>query len=570
MHEARSPTVAWLAGLATTAVPLALVLRAVESVTLEAALVIGLGLALCAALVLVVPDEAQGDEVGGGRAAALCAGAGAGLLVAVALSLRHPYGLIQLDVCWHSAKVAVAALGHPLDDPILRTPTIYPFLFSALLALPVALGLAVATVMQAVTPVSLAFALWGAWWMAGAFVGPQRAALAQLALPLFFYYPLGAYVLLPTPFNLSIGVVLAGLGPWARGAGAGGRAPRPGRLAAAGTLLGTAGLLWYAHLLWITAAVLLWGMRRVRLARWVVVGAAVPAAVLALHVGLLAAEGNLGGAGITGDAPAELARARLGGMLRNLMSSSGHEALDRVPSWIGPLLAAALVLAFARRPARRVDANGVLRWAALTIVVCIAWGGFRLTYWEPFSWRFLFLLEALCVVFVAGARPWRVGRTSLGPVLAPVLAALVLPPWWMARMASLSDAASARQLERIGPVTEFLRASTAADEPVFASNKTWEQAIAIGAARPGFVDRNGGTYKYAPGARVAGRWRDLQALADLGDARAVAELLAPYGFRYAVVSDEDRARPGYEALARGFAAEIDAGGYRVVDLRQPR
>jgi hypothetical protein len=241
-----------------------------------------------------------------------------------------------------------------------------------------------------------------------------------------------------------------------------------------------------------------------------------------------------------------------------------------VPWWIGPLLALALVVALLRRPARRVDPAGVLRSVGTTLFACIVWAGLTLTYWEPFSWRYLFLLEALLVVVVAGARPWRVGRASLGPVLVLALVASVCVPRWMTKVVSLSEAASVRQLERIAPVTEFLLVHTAVDEPVFASNETWEQAIAIGAPRPGFVDRNGGTYKYAPEARVAERWRDLQALADLTQVDEVEALLRPYDFRYAVVSVRDRARPGFEALATGFEAKVEAGDYRVVDLRQRR
>jgi hypothetical protein len=58
-------------------------------------------------------------------------GSGAGALAGVLLAQPTPTNWLMSDVAWHVAKLALAADGAPLEDPILRVPTIYPFLFHA-------------------------------------------------------------------------------------------------------------------------------------------------------------------------------------------------------------------------------------------------------------------------------------------------------------------------------------------------------------------------------------------------------------------------------------------------------
>jgi hypothetical protein len=127
-----------------------------------------------------------------------------------------------------------------------------------------------------------------------------------------------------------------------------------------------------------------------------------------------------------------------------------------------------------------------------------------------------------------------------------------------------------RYEREVRPVAAFLEQHTSFDEPVFASTDTWEEWVAISAPRPTLVDHLGGVFKYAP-AKVAGpRWRLLQEIQGMQDAAEIAARLAPYGFRYALIAEGDRAQPGFAALAKGFETVLESGGAVVVDLTRPR
>jgi hypothetical protein len=563
---------AWLAGFAATALPVAsaLWLRASDHSATPvwiAEQVIG----LAAVVVLLL-----GARAPGARRCAAAAGAAAGVLVGVALAQRTPTAWFMKDVAWHCAKVAVAARGSPLDDPILRTPTIYPFLFSALVGAPVALGLPVRAAMWAVTPLSLAAGLAAYHRLARAFLRPAPAAWTAAAFPLVVYVPLSGYWLLPNPFNLSVAFVFGGLALLARGTPAGPATPATPaidggrRLAAAGACLGTAGLLWYAHLLWIVPGTLIWALGRWRAFLRVALGALAPALVLALHAGLLWRAGHLGAAGITGRDPPGSVLERLLALGRNLMSLSGGYALSEVATgWIGPLVGLLLALALVRR--ERADGPPrVLASFAPAFLPALLWAGMKLTFWQEFSWRYAFLLYALALVAVGAARPWRIAGRELGPIAIAGVAGILCGPLWMRLLVEASLSWNERYEREVRPVAAFLERHTSFDEPVFASTETWEAWIAISAPRPTLVDRLGGVFKYAP-AKVAGpRWRLLQEIQGMQDAAEIAARLAPYGFRYALIADGDRAQPGFAALAEGFETALESGRAVLVDLTRPR
>lgn len=555
----------WFAGLALSAVPVAAALWLREdghgAPAVWGALQV-LSLATVGALLLAARDP-------GARRCALAAGVGAGVLVGTALAQRAPTAWFMRDVAWHTAKVALTAAGHPIEDPILRVPTIYPPAFSALVGAPVALGVPLRAAMWSATAVSLAGTLAAFWFLARSFLTPRAAAWAALALPFVFYAPLNGYWLLPNPFNASLPFVFCGLGLLARGASG-----RPDvRTVAAGALLGLAGLLWYGHLLWVVPLALsLVLSRRAAFAR-VAAGAAPFALLFVVHLTVVARAGHLASAGVRAAEAAPVGE-RLLALARNLLTLTGGTALHEGPWWVGTLLLAAVVVALARRPPVSSPSPGARVRAlvplAVLLLACALYAGLRMTYWDPFAWRYTFLAYALLVVAVGAARPWTVAGRALGPVVALGLAGVVSAPYLLRNVVAYSRVVAGQYEREVLPLARALDERTGPDEPVLASTETWERALACAAPRPTLVDRNGGTYKYAPASVAGPRWEAAQRLAATAGRDALLELLAPYGFRYAVVSRRDRSQPGYETLATGFEVVHAGGPYVLVDLTRPR
>ena len=544
----------WGAALLVTAACVAALLRLLDGAVAAAALS---AVALAAALPLLLLPRDPSE-----RACALAAGAAAGWVVGVALALPAPAGWFFPDVAWHTAKAAVAAAGHPFDDPILRGPTLYPFLFGAVVGAPVALGLSASTAMWLASPVSLAGAFWAHRQLAGTTLGPLATAWSALALPAFLYFPTRSYALLPTPFNFSLFFVFAGLALAVRALEQDDRR----RLALAGLTLGTAGLLWYAHLPWIAAWAAWLALRR--RAAPLLVGAAPCALLLLLHLAVLASAGLLGDSGVT-TAPVEGGWLRwLGVVGRNSLTLSGGRSLADVPFWMGPLLLGLLAVSWLRRPPGRPWMQPALAVACIALGVVAVLLGQRLTYGEFFLWRYTFVLYALLLVTAAGARPLALaGRRLPAAAVAALAAALFAPGWLVARYES-SVADEARFDATVAEVQRFLQESTRFDEPVFAPFSVWEGAIGCCAPRPNLVDRQGGLYKYASAALVGERWHDYRELRRTGNAEAIAERLRPYGFRFAVLRSSAQA-PGFAALAAGFEVVLRNDEYVVVDLRRP-
>jgi hypothetical protein len=290
--------------------------------------------------------------------------------------------------------------------------------------------------------------------------------------------------------------------------------------------------------------------------------------VLLFHLAALAREGLLGASGIRGPAvhggwPDWLALAG-----KNFLTLSGHLALSEVPCWIGPLLFALLAVSWLRRDRARPWIGPALAAACVALLGFALVGGRRLTYGEAFLWRYTFVLYALLLLPAAAARPWRLaGREVPALAAAALAAALAVPGWLVARyQASLVDLRHYE--ETVRPVQEFLETHTGFDEPVFAPVSIWEEAIACCAPRPNLVDRYGGQYKYAPASVSGPRWHAYSEVRRSRDPAEIAELLAPWGFRYAVVSTHPRA-PGFETLADGFEVVLRTPAYLVVDLRRP-
>jgi hypothetical protein len=516
-------------------------------------------------LVVVVGGLLLAHRAPGVARCAAAAGAAAGVLVGVTLAQRAPTAWFMQDVAWHTAKVALTASGRPFDDPILHIPTIYPFAFSVLVGVPVALGVSLKTALWATTALSLTGTLAGYWFLARAFLKPYAAAWTAVALPLVFYAPMNGYWLLPNPFNASMPFVFVGLGLLALGT--------PGackrKLPLAGAMLGLAGLLWYGHLLWIVPFACVWGWgRRVPFVR-LVTGAAFPALVLVFHLGWVWRAGNLGNVGVTSSDAIDLAQ-RLPAMGRNLLTLTGDAALNEASWWIGALMLPAVCVAFLRRPAGGVDTPRVLRALAPFLFLCIVYAGLRLTYWRPFSWRYAFLLYSTLLIVVGGARGWSVAGRRVGPIGVLGLASLVCAPIMMRYVVEYSRVVDAMYQENVLPIARVIEEHTEPGEPVLASTDTWEKALACAAPRPTLVDRNGGTYKYAPAAIAGPRWRSSERLRGLRDRNEILTLLEPYGFGLAVVSQGDRVHAGFEVLATEFEAVFENGLFVVVDLRQPR
>lgn len=497
---------------------------------------------------------------------AFAAGAGAGVLCGAIAAFPTPTAWFMSDVAWHVAKVARVALGHPLDDPILNVPTIYPFTFHAALAVPVALGAPVVLVMKICSVLVVAFLLGSFHALASAVAGVRRAAWAALALPLFFYASTAGYAFLPTAFNASLGFVFLGL----LGLVAGTRSGSRRACALGGSALGVAGLCWYGHVPWIALAVLGWGFTRRRLLAAAIVGAAPTMLVLLVHVAYVRAIGNGDSAAIVaGETAASLAE-RLGGMGRNLLTLSGGFALDGAAVWVGPALLVLLLAGGLRGRDSDRSAEAPLRWSIASSAVLLVAAGLFMTFWSPFSSRYGFVLYATVLVCVASGREWTVARRPVGLL---VLAACAAPLsagnavlLHLQRSRSFAD-----QYARGGSdVARYLAEHTSVAEPVFASTDTWDRAIGCSLPRANLVARRAGIYNFAPADVVAPRWKDYVELLELSDPAAVRARLAPYGFHRAVVARAEAHVPGLGALARGFTPVLETELYVIVDLDQPR
>ena len=554
---------AWIAGLASTLVPTCTALRAgaFDSSTPWLAEILFALAAILVALLLLVPREP------GPVRCAAAAGAGAGVLVGIALAQHTPTSWFMSDVAWHTAKVTLTAAGRPLEDPILRAPTIYPFLFHLAAALPVVLGCSVRAVMWAVTPIALSACAWAYWTLARAFLTPLNAAWTAIALPLVFYAPTSGFAFLPNPFNASLAFVFAGLGLLARGVQTLDRRALTG----AGLALGIAGLLWYGHLPWLVASTIMLSVRRPRAWLPIAIGATPAVVFLALHCAWLAHSGSLGPTAVVQSAASETTSDRLLAMGRNLMSLSGGARLSKAPGWIGASLIALLAVAFVRRQSRS-RASGTILWSTIAAVaVVLIWAGLEITYWQPFSWRYAFLLDALLLIVIGAARPLRMAGRDAPPVMLASLVAL----WW-GPVCALPHLQSSLNMEQIYEssgveIVHFLETHTSADQPVFASVDTWDRAIGCCVPRPNLVARNGGNYNFAPAAVVDARWKDYVAICALDDPRAIESLLHPYGFRYAVLRPQDAFdAPGFRALAEGFEVVLANDDFTIVDLSRPK
>jgi len=556
---------AWGAGLALTASCVAVLLRVEPGGSRW--LLSGLALLAFALPLLGTRDPTP-------RACAAAAGAVAGWVVGIALALPVPAGWFFPDIAWHTAKAAVAASGHPLHDPILRTPTLYPFLFAAAVGAPVSLGVSAATAMWAAAPLSLAGAFAAYYALARSVLSPGSAAWASAALPAFFFNPSRGYALLPTPFGLSLSCVFLGLALTLRARSAGDR-----RLLGAGLALGAAGLLWYAHLPWIVLFTLWLVWREPRRLRLLALGALPCALALAFHLAVLAQGGLLSGSAVTAGGVEGGWLRWLGVVGRNALTLSGSAPLARVPAWIGPLLLALLAVAW-WRPARpsgegegaagpthgRVDPALWAACACLALLPLLA--GHRLTYGEFFLWRYTFVLYALLLVIAASALPFPVGGRRV-PVLAlAALAAAVWAPGWLLGRHAATVADAARFEAETRPVVRFLEAHTTFDEPVFAPFDVWEETIGCCAPRPNLVDRGGGSYKYASAAAVGTRWQDYRSLRGETDPKRAAALLRAYGVRFAVLRRGSKGR-GFATLEKSFETAVETEAYVIVDLGRP-
>lgn len=560
MDQDRSFLPRWLVGAVCTALPVAWVLaRNGTDGPLAPILLTALGLVV--AFGVIAPVDASE------RAVAFAGGAFYGLIAGVLLAQPTPTCWLMSDVAWHTAKVARVAEGAWLEDPLLRVPTIYPFVFHLVLALPVVLGASLFWVMWAVSPLVLVLLGSSFAWMLRAFVDARRAVWGALALPFFFYAPSEGFAYLPNPFNASLAAVFLGLGACFR-------AERTGKVRwalAGGGALGLAGITWYGHLPWITAAVIVWGLRARRSALWTVLGASPAALVLGVHLLRLSGTGRGRGAAIVESGASEELAERAAGVLRNLTTLSGSAPLAGSAWWLGPTLLLLLMVAWRSNRGSSERAPSLLLSSMVLVGLALLGAGFLMTFWRPFSWRYGFLFYALALAFAARSRPFRWGRWSL-PALA---ACAAIAPWFAGRGALLcltrSRVFAENQAEGGAEVGRFLAERTRSDEPVFASNDTWDRVVGGNVPRPGLVARNGGIYNFAPADVVAPRWRAYQETLAATDADVVMSALAPYGFRYAVVGrDEAERTPGLGVVARSFERVLETPRYWIVDLSRRR
>lgn len=554
----RSPSSAWLAGFLGGVVPVVLLLRwtgidPLSNLVWLAFSALGLSIAVFGL---------ESSTSAGPQRCAATAGAWAGMIAGIALAQPTPTRWFMSDVAWHTAKVTLVASGHPLEDPILRAPTIYPFLFHFIASWPVMLGATARTVMWAVTPLALGLAQWAFWWMARAWCAERAAAWTAIALPLVFYAPREGFALLPNPFNASLGLVFLGLGAWSRGS----RSENPRQLFGAGLSLGMCGLLWYGHLSWLVISTAVWGWRHRRGFVPLALGASPAALLLVLHLGLLSAGGLLGSSAIVKGAPSEALMERLAGMGRNLLTLSGGAPLTVDSAWLGLFVLGLAVLALRRRSGQEFDASGVFSSVLLVMVVCLAGAGFWLTFWQPFSWRYAFLAYALVLCFIGTARPWSFGRREIGPIHIASAACFLWAPACLLPMISVSQRIQEKHEATGLDVVRFLESRTSIDEPVFASVDTWDIAIGCCVPRPNLVARNAGSYNFAPGCIALPRWRIYTEIEMESNPTRILDLLRPFGFRYAIVGNADLSKPGFRSLSEAFECALANDEYRIVDL----
>lgn len=563
MHLERSPFFAWTLGVASSALPVAIAFAcwpdlasapyALASLALATALVVVLGL-----VARSEPSEAR---------CAWSAGAGIGVLAGVLVAQPTPTCWLMSDVAWHSAKIALVARGHLLEDPILRVPTVYPFGFHALLAPFVAAGVPLRAVLFATSPIVLVLETWSFYRLLRVFADARSAAWGALALPFAFYAAFEGFAFLPNPFNASLVLAFVGLGAVARAERSTGRA-----LAVVGGLaLGVAALIWYGHWPWIGASLAVLAWKRRALATNVALGMLPCALVLAIHLTILASASSTDASAIASAAAPEDLATRLEGMGRNLLTLSGGARFDDAPWWIGPVVLGLCAHAWLRPRSAPRGFPEVLAIACVVVPICLALAGLRMTFWRPFSWRYGFLLFALLVAFACTARELRIGRT-----LVPAVAvAALLAPWSVGRglLACLQRSRAYVELHEHGgaAVARYIAEHVPLEEPVFASADTWDRAIGPLEPRPNLVARNGGLYNFAPAGVVAPRWSAYQDVLATDDPERARELLAPYGFHLAVVgTDEARKQPGLAALLRGFEPVLETDAFVIVDLERAK
>jgi hypothetical protein len=319
---------AWCAGALVAGALLALAFVLLAPAALSGATLAG----VCAAAWILGPFTLLARAEPGEQRCAFAAGTGAGVLCGVVAAFPTPTAWFMSDVAWHVAKIARVALGHPLDDPILNEPTIYPFAFHAALALPVACGVPVVLVMKLCSVLVIAVPAARASTRSPRALRLTARRLGQRSrLPLFFYASTAGYAFLPTPFNASLGCVFLG----ALGLVASTRTGARGAAAWGGLALGLATLCWYGHAPWIGLAVLLWGRTRRKQLAAVLLGAVPCALVLLVHLASLRGSGDGQATAIVGaEASASLAE-RWAGMGRNLLTISGGFELRGRPSGSG-------------------------------------------------------------------------------------------------------------------------------------------------------------------------------------------------------------------------------------------
>jgi len=492
---------------------------------------------------------------------ALAAGLGAGIGVGMAAALASPAYWFSPDVAWHTAKVAAVASGAVLQDPIYQVPTMYPFAWHLLPAVAHSFGVPLREVMTCAPALALAATSAAFWLLARTCIEDRPAAWAALALPLVFHAPLFGYILLPEPFNGSLALVFLALALLLRGD----RERCPRRLALGGLVLGLAGLCWYGHLVWIAGFVALLAVVRRHVLPAMVVGGLAPSGLLLWHLAALPEGALSAGGGVLAAGGAESVAVRIPGMLANLLSLSGGADLAAAPWWIGAMVLA-LLASTARRWTVLPDSHQLLAALVVALLLCLAWAGLRLRYWEPFSWRYAMLLWSVVLLLAAWRADLEISSWRL-PAAAPL--ALVALPWlaWSLLPVVGSSARLAEQYEATGrDLSAFVELHTDPGDPVFASIATWEHALGCCTPRPNLADRDGGTYKYAPAAIAQPRFADYQALSEASGTDAVRSILAPYGFQYAVLHRMDLRKPGYLALARGFTIVFNNPDYLVVEL----
>lgn len=135
------------------------------------------------------------------------------LLAAGASLARHaPFAFYSPDMGLHTAKILRVERGEWFRDPVSGTPTIYPALFHVVFAtLKRGLGLGSFETVRLVLLVNFLGLLAAFFLLARSTLGvAEEAALATLLLPLLFHAPTGRHVLVESPANFALPLLLLG------------------------------------------------------------------------------------------------------------------------------------------------------------------------------------------------------------------------------------------------------------------------------------------------------------------------------------------------------------------------